>query len=80
VNFDAPNLLYHLHCKFNRQLSLDYNVGPWKDDKFWMYHKCPLTQLNTDVHFDVFDDTNTLIIHSNGNDTSFNGYIAVTTK
>ena len=68
VNFEDPQLIYNLHCKFNRQMNMDGSrdnlvLGGGIFDKF---HSC-------DGRLE-FDKDNALIVHVNGPWTNFGDY------
>ena len=68
VNFEDPNLIYDLHCKFNRQMNIDGSLDslPWGGEVFYGFHSCDGRR--------EFDENNTLIVHVNGPWTSFGDY------
>ena len=69
ISFDAPELIYHLDCKFNRQLSPWTNNDPFKNQfKFQKYNLCHNNMSYT--------SDNTFIVHlNNGNSTNFADYL-----
>ena len=65
LDYDSPNLIYPLDCKFNRQMSQHYKEIPWIE--FWKYNSCH--DKNT------YDEDNTFLIHLNGDTSNFNDYL-----
>ena len=63
VKFEDPDLMYDLHCKFNRQMNNDEFEIFNTDNTF---HTCDGRQ--------DFDSDNALIVHLNGRWTSFGDY------
>ena len=55
VFFHDPSMIHVLPCRFNLQLSEEYNMGPWKGI-FDAYHKCDTKT----------DKNNNFILHGNG--------------
>jgi len=55
VFFHDPSMIHVLPCRFNLQLSEEYNMGPWKGI-FDAYHKCDAKT----------DKNNNFILHGNG--------------
>ena len=64
INFEDPDLVYNLHCKFNRQMNNEGDL--FRPDIFKTFHSCDGRQ--------DFDKDNAMIIHLNGPWTSFGDY------
>jgi hypothetical protein len=39
VQFESPELVHLLSCRYNRQLGRDYEMGPWLE-MFPYFHEC----------------------------------------
>ena len=39
LQFERPDLVYVLPCRYNRQLGRDYQTGPWVE-MFPLFHEC----------------------------------------
>ena len=63
ISFEDPELVYDLHCKFNRQMN---NEGDFMTEVYKTFHSCDGRQ--------DFDKDNSMIIHLNGPWTSFGDY------
>ena len=64
INFEDPDLVYNLHCKFNRQMNNEGDL--FRPDIFKTFHSCDGRQ--------DFDKDIAMIIHLNGPWTSFGDY------